>query len=361
MKIKQITEATSINMNLLKDLTKIILSRLPNTFVEDNTFKVMFNEKNIVDLLEKYPQKSNTINKLRQLQIDFIHKWIFVNVGTYGAYEPDKHTILINVSAISGKTSDVTLKELQSARSDNFSLLPVLVHELRHAMQWIEYKTYAERSLTSKRYKSREVEIDAAWHDVLELYDPTDFTNAKIYELQVMVALTKERGLNKKQYDHYRKKTIKYYFNNTTPQKKKNTRERYEDYIKNKIPHDIKVSISSKYSILKNFDLRKLPNYNSDKFLLPLYRILPKLQKILSGVTEPNNNFEKNMLILTAALAMPGNTKKLKDFAKYMQKVHNYSINDMINTVELGITNKENDLQYDFNSIKNYIKTQYGI
>jgi hypothetical protein len=361
MKINSIiTEATSINMNLLKDITKLVLSKLPSIIKENNDITIYIEDSELDELIKKYPEKTKTIKYFDDLSVVFVHNWMYINVKTYGVYEPELKRVTINVAAISDKTTDVTLKDLQSARSDNFGLLPVLVHELRHAMQYAEFYDYSEKSRTNKGYKSRDIEIDAAWHDHLEMFDPKDFASPSLYALQVMIKFSDTRNLTKQQYDHYRKKTIKYFINNKVPQKSKNTRERFEKYITNDLPKYIAKQISNKNNILKDFDLRNLPNYNSDSFLLPMQIITPRLLKILNDSETPSNDFQKNMLMLAAALVIPGDTKKLKDFAKYMKRVHNYTVSDMINSIELGLTS-DTKTKFDFNSIKNYIKTQYGI
>lgn len=360
MKVLKITEATNVNMSLLKDITKMVLDKLPKEFKIGSTNKVYLSASDISELIKKYPQKETTIYKFEDLEFLFPHTKVNLNVKTYGHYVSSINEIAVNITGIAKTIEDVTLEQVKKARTDNFGLLPVLVHEIRHAMQYGEYDDYFNVSRRAKPYTQREIEIDAAWHDHLEQFNPKDFKNAKQYADTVMGELQIHRTLTDKQFRHYHRKTIKYYSNPEMDKPFKNVKQRRDEFISEQLPQQIQSTIGKKYKLLQNFDLRNLSGYNSDKFLLPLRTILPRLQKILGG-EQAANDFQKNMLYLTVALAIPGQTQALKYFARYMKTVHDYTPQQAITSIETGLTQPEGYTPYDFESIKNYLKSEYQV
>jgi len=361
MKVLQITEATNVNMSFLKDVTKMVLDKLPKVFPIDTTKTIYLNAIDMKTLLKKYPQKESTIYKFEDLEFVFLHKTENLNVNTYGHYISQINEIAINITAIKKTTQDIKLSELMSATNNSYNMLAVLVHEIRHAMQYGEYDDYFHNPVArSKEYKKRDIEIDAGWHDHLELFNPKDFKTASDYAMTLMASFMEHRDLTDKQLRHYYVKTLKYYSNPEMDKPFKNVKQRRDEFIKEKLPEQIKDALTKKSKILSEFDLRNLPNYSSDKFLLPLRNILPRLYSILNG--EPaKNDFQKNMLYLTTALAIPGQTQALKYFAKYMQTVHDYTPQQAISSIENGLKQSEQYTPYDFESIKNYLKSEYRV
>lgn len=362
MKVNQITEATNVNMSFLKDVTKMVLSKLPTIFRIDTNKTVYLNATDMNALLKKYPQKETTIFKFEDLEFVFLHGKEYINNNTFGHYISQTNEIAINITAITKTTEDINVDELAASKKNSgYSMVGVLVHEIRHAMQYSEYDDYfSNPTARSKEYKNRDIEIDAGWHDHLELYNPKDFKTAKDYAMTVMASFIDHRTLNDKQLRHYYVKTLKYYSNPEMDKPFKNVKQRRDEFIKEKLPEQIKDALTKKSKILSEFDLRNLPNYSSDKFLLPLRNILPRLYSILNG--EPaKNDFQKNMLYLTAALAIPGQTQALKYFAKYMQTVHDYTPLQAISSIENGLKQSEQYTPYDFESIKNYLKSEYRV
>lgn len=361
MKIHTITEATNVNMSLLKDVTKMVLDKLPSVFHIETTKKIYLSASDISQLVKKYPQKETTIYKFEDLEFVFIHTRDNLNVATYGHYISQINEIAINITAIVKTTDDVSIDDLKTKQESGYSVVPVLVHEIRHAMQYSEYDDYfTDPTARSKPYKKRDIEIDAGWHDHLELFDPKDYKTAKDYAMTVMTSFMDHRDLTDKQLRHYYIKTIKYYSNPEMDKPFKNVKQRRDEFIREQLPQQIQSTIGKKYKLLQNFDLRNLPSYNSDKFLLPLRTILPRLQKILGG-EQAANDFQKNMLYLTVALTIPGQSQALKYFTRYMQTVHNYTPQQAISSIETGLTQPEGYTPYDFESIKNYLKSEYQV
>lgn len=366
MKIKNIIESTTENMSIIRDITKLVLSNLPETISAETIINLDMNNiksTNIApytfdDLKKKYKNKEHIIQNLKEITYIFPNYESNVSVKTYGEYHDAFNAIVINVSGIAKKSGDIKKSELLADKNNSFALIPVMFHEIRHAYQNAHYNWHFTGKGRSGDYRKRDIEIDAKWHDVLETYDIKYFKNAKAYATAVMNELKNQRDLTPKQEKHYWYKTIKYYTNPEISQPSKTTRERYDEYIFTTIPNTIADKITDSQKILKDFDLRKLPGYNSDSFLLPIHNILPTLYKILKG-NNANNNLQKNMMYLVAAILYPGNKKILSGFKKYMIKIHDYTPEQAISSIETGLQKPEGYAQFDFDSIKNYLKSQY--
>lgn len=366
MKIQYITEGTTENMSIIRDITKLVLSNVPEIIPEETTVNLDANKikptkiapYSFDDLKKKYENKDHIIQSLQEITYIFANYNSNVNVKIYGEYHDVFNAIVINVSGIAKKTGDIKKSELLDEKNNSFALIPVMFHEIRHAFQKAHYYWHFTGKGRSGDYRKRDIEIDAKWHDVLETYDLKHFKNAKAYATAVMNELKDQRDLTQKQEKHYWYKTINYYLNPDVKEPEKSSKEKYEEYITKKIPNMVSEKIIENQKLLNDFDLRNLPGYQSDSFLLPLRNIIPKLYKILNGEAS-NNELQKNMLYLVAAIMFPGNSRILKDFKKYMIKVHGYTPDQAIASIDFGLKKPEGYTPFDFDSIRNFLKSQY--
>jgi len=112
--------------------------------------------------------------------------------------------------------------------SKSINLRTTIIHELRHLAQFTEYPKAAiadmqvdltnvsdddeVRDKLNNAYKKRKIEIDAAWHHMLDASNPLNYNTPNKYATRVMDQLSNYKDLTEKQYAHYKNKTIRYYY-----------------------------------------------------------------------------------------------------------------------------------------------------
>jgi len=310
MIVEQIVyEGTAENMSFIRDITALVLANMSDTIYRDTDRSIYGDDlksKNaapytLEDLKKKYKKHDKVIDYLKDTSFVFLHYPPNLNVKTYGAYDYGENRITLNITAMAKTTDDVSKEQLlKDSKNNSYGIIPVLFHEIRHAVQQIEYTEHFLGKGRSGDYKKRDIEIDAKWHDSLETYDIKYFKNAKAYATAVMNDLKDERDLTPKQEKHYWYKTIKYYLNPEIDKPQQNTRERLEQYITTKVPQNILQLLNNRLDRdtrgnITDLDLRRIPAYNYKNFFFPVPRVWGAVTGALSD-GNARNNFQKNMI-----------------------------------------------------------------
>ena len=372
MIVEQIVyEGTAENMSFIRDITALVLANMSDTIYRDTDRSIYGDDlksKNaapytLEDLKKKYKKHDKVIDYLKDTSFVFLHYPPNLNVKTYGAYDYGENRITLNITAMAKTTDDVSKEQLlKDSKNNSYGIIPVLFHEIRHAVQQIEYTEHFLGKGRSGDYKKRDIEIDAKWHDSLETYDIKYFKNAKAYATAVMNDLKDERDLTPKQEKHYWYKTIKYYLNPEIDKPHANTRERLEQYITTKVPQNILQLLNNRLDRdtrgnITDLDLRRIPAYNYKNFFFPVPRVWGAVTGALSD-GNARNNFQKNMIyLLTAAVLTSGEKKIANDIAKYMKKVHNYTPQEAIANLSEGIPPE----LFDIDHVRQHMKNIFGV
>ena len=360
MKIGHILEGTTENISLLKDVVSLIVANLPEYFVLDTEYEIYGSKLQakgnvnytLTDLETKYPKFAEIIKYIGETHFVFPYYRENRRVKTYGEYSSVDNQVFVNLAAIANSDDEKLKKStLLGDRNNIYGFIPVLVHEVRHIIQHRHYPDHFFSRGRQGEYTTREIEIDAMWHNILDTYDPAKFKNARAYTTVIMNDLKNTRTLTAKQEELYTKKTINYYTNPKLSEPKLNTKERLVSYITKQVPKNIisllqtRLDKGSRGDVI-DFDLRKVSGYNYKNFLFPIPRIYGMLNTTLSsGVT--NNVFQKNMLFLVPSLVLTGGDKKIaKDIVKYMKVVHNYTPREAIDSLDTGISPDSFDLEH---------------
>lgn len=372
MIVEQIVyEGTAENMSFIRDITALVLANMSDTIYRDTDRSIYGDDlksKNaapytLEDLKKKYKKHDKVIDYLKDTSFVFLHYPPNLNVTTYGAYDYGENRITLNITAMAKTTDDVSKEQLlKDSKNNSYGIIPVLFHEIRHAVQQIEYTQHFLGKGRSGDYKKRDIEIDAKWHDTLETYDIKYFKNPKAYATAVMNDLKGERDLTPKQEKHYWYKTIKYYLNPEIDKPHANTRERLEQYITTKVPQNILQLLNSRLDHdtrgnITDLDLRRIPGYNYKNFFFPVPRVWGAVTGALSD-GNARNNFQKNMIyLLAAAVLTSGESKIAQDIVKYMTKVHNYTPQQAIASLDEGIPPE----LFDIEQVRQHIKNIFGV
>jgi len=213
MKINQITEATIENMELLEELSEMILSLLPPDGVDTDSKLIISGtglENAIRKIIGKFKEKNRerVLYKLAYFDIVFKNYTSEIAKG-YGYVDFNTEEIGVNL-ARAFKSAD--FHSTPSIQSNKF-VKSTLVHELRHMFQFTEYPKYFYKHATSDvNYTENKYEIDASWHHLLNENDPTKYRIPKKYAEKILGDLMLQKKINDREYAHYYKKTINYYY-----------------------------------------------------------------------------------------------------------------------------------------------------
>lgn len=216
-----VNESTIENIDFLKKIARIILNN------------VSFTGKKYVILkgVDIKKELQNIIDDGNALDILTSSNYYFINYPTKspynGFYDPKNNRLLIN---------------LDNIRKNNENILKVLVHELRHILQYSQYPEFMTGETKTTDYKKRKIEIDASFYELLSDNDPNSFDTPKEYATKILENLITIRDLSDKQIRHYYKKTLDYFYQNNEKIKK----EFVENIIK-------KVFNDKKYTNTKSF------------------------------------------------------------------------------------------------------------
>jgi len=220
MVIRDLVEGTFDNMAVLRDCVELLIRNLPYQFPANQTIWLAGVNLNGLDaIINKYKGTpyETTINSIKLMAFAFRNTEALIQSGTVGAYraKPDM-MVLINVSAFMRSAEAVRVEDvLRQYRAE----LPIktfkaiLLHELRHVFQSFSYEPYyyGRGNREDLLYKKSPVEIDAAWSHHLQDFDVTQYPDANSYTDAVMASFASYKSLTPPQYDHYRRKTLRYY------------------------------------------------------------------------------------------------------------------------------------------------------
>lgn len=214
-------ESTIENINFLKKIAKIILDNI--------SFKrkkyIILKGRDIKQELQNVVDDENVLDTLTSSNYYFIN---YPTKSPYnGFYDPKNNRLLIN---------------LDNIRKNNENILKVLVHELRHIIQYSQYPEFMTGEIKTTKYKKRKIEIDSSFYELLSDNDPTSFNTPKEYATRILENLIKIRDLSDNQIRHYYKKTLDYFYQNNEKIKK----EFVEDIVK-------KIFNDKKYTNTKSF------------------------------------------------------------------------------------------------------------
>jgi hypothetical protein len=348
MKISEITEATNVNVTIINEIIDQIFNMLPNeidisTYTKADSINGKF--LNLTNLRKRFPKFEEFFDHIQETKFLFINGPQYENIRTMGLYDPEQNVVVVNLSITMYYFKTHTKEEIIKKSSRANSPYAVLFHEIRHVMQHKDYPDhFSSEKARQKQYMERDIEIDAAWYNIIAIYDPKKF-KPKAYAKRVMDDLDSHRKLNQQQKNHYYKKTLKYYANpNALNEPKLTNDERIKQMVAKKILTNVKTS---------DFDLRKLKNYNSGKFLFPTSHVIDAVRSALVFI-DAETNFTKNMIYFISSLYVPKTFAKM--IVQFMKKFYNYSLEDAINNFEIGMPPNH----FDHEAMKNHMKEFYS-
>jgi hypothetical protein len=343
-----ITEATNVNVKIIDEIITQIIKNLPESIKEsdiDNPVKVLGKDLNLDKLKNSYPKFTDFFEHLTETEFLFLNTMNLETVNVLGSYNAKNNIVKINISGILGYDYHPSKEFFEKTTN---SVYAVLFHEIRHIMQHRDYPDFFTNDKARKKpYNKRDIEIDASWYHIVSSVNIKHFTAAR-FANHVMNLLQRNRELTSKQKQHYYKKTLAFYINPDVDPEKLNLKQHL---LQNVVPKKV-----MKYILPHNeYDLRKLPGYNSENFLFPVARVKPSLSKILSrSLSSDIPVLMKNMLYFIPSLYMPVSLSRV--WQSYVNSVHNYSLQDAISNINAGIP----DNYYDFSAIKSHLSTFYN-
>lgn len=348
MKISDLMEATNINVTIINNLIDQIFKMLPSE-IGNSTYEKALTIKgenlNIENLKTKFPQFKEFFNHIKQTKFMFLNAPQFENSSTLGLYNSDKNIVIINLSRTMEYFANHKKEYIISSKTTT-STYAVLFHEIRHIMQHKDYPDYFSSDIDRQReYTKRDIEIDSTWYNIIAVHDPKKF-KPKAYAHRVMDDLNYHRTLTQKQKDHYYKKTLKYYSN--SEHFEENPRSK-EEILINKVAKKVAKYLEN----VKTYDLRNLKNYNSDNFLFPVENVINSIRKALT-FHETETILIKNMLYFVPSLYIPKNLAKV--WKQYVTKIHDYTLEDALNSFETGMPQNH----FDYNAMKDHMKDFYS-
>jgi hypothetical protein len=348
MKLQELTEATNVNVNIINDIIDQIFNMLPSEIgisTYENAFTIKGQNLNLTNLKTKFPQFEEFFEHITETRFVFLNAPQYENNTTLGLYNSEKNIVIINLSNTMEYYSTHKIEQIIKKSRTN-SPYAVLFHEIRHIMQHKDYPDYFTSDKDRKReYTQRDIEIDAAWYNIIAVYDPKKF-KPKAYVHRVMDDLNHARTLTPRQKAHYHKKTLKYY---TNPEHFDQSPRSKEDILVNKVAKKV-----SKY--LENvgtFDLRNLPNYDSNNFLFPVENVIGSLRKALT-FHSTDIILVKNMLYFVPSLYLPKNLAKV--WMQYVTKIHGYKLSDALRSFENGMPPNH----FDYDAMKDHMKAFFS-
>jgi len=361
-----LTEATSTNVKILRELTRMILNKVPRSLE-----RISPNEEPY-----SFYGSELDLSKLKEDHVDllafFLHfektKIIFNTYSTYkdylGVYDSDKNEMEIAVDNIYRNNGFYDNFVLDKKSTNEGGIVVTIYHELRHIMQHKDYSKYfSSESARQRPYSEREIEIDAVWNSLVAAWHPEfdvssgDRKKSPMpFVNKVMDSLSKIKSLSPKQQEHYRKKTIKFYFNPHPDKPVSNSKdERIASLISTKIKNDTMNGVNSSGSM--GFDMRTvMPDYDVEKygrFLFPVDKTRA-IFKMMDG-EKTENALMNNMLYLVPAFYIDDKTAKL--WKSHVNNMHGYSIADVIRNLHVGLPKDF----FDLSAIKNFLRKKYGV
>ena len=336
-----INESAKEDLELLSQMADIVLSHLPKTIPKDDVVELYLKNSTSVDNITK-DHSSKYSQYYEQLLNNAIYMFVndseifgTNNAGTYN-FTGTKHQIIINLTVFTNSYDKIEKDEIINIKNDKLAVKTVkaaLIHEMRHAIQYTEYQDFYDYSEGTYPYDVDPVEIDAAWMHHLQDYNVEEYDDAKTFVNDVIKSFSKYKYLTKKQKEHYRRKTARYFYDyNKEERDEESLDQRYERYINNLISD--KDKIVSIFSSKDKIDLRNYDNYeNETNFLFPSSNFQKALSLSFNNSSETNKD---NIYYLYAYLSLIYDHYQFKpsNIEKYYKKMFGITHRDAISYID---------------------------
>jgi ribosomal protein S18 acetylase RimI-like enzyme len=370
MRLSDLFESTTGNMEILKDISKLLIDKMPQKIFHDEIKRIWGDDLNLKPLREKYQEKKQIafLNKIEKTRFVFSnHKRDISTI--LGWYNVSQNELFICISAFMRSNETVELKDIL-AKENYLSPLKtfrgILLHELRHLFQAVDYSDYfhssadrAKMGASSGDYTSNPIELDAAWFHHLQDYDVEEYKHApNSYVKDVMKSFSGYKKLNKKQLDHYRKKTGAYYVAvmkgesvdhlNLPPQERLKVKRK-------KVEQNI-LDILNRFEWDQDLNLREeIAGYDMEagSFLLPMRRLASVRQ--VAGAEKVSLS-HKVFLFILLAIGFSESTDNAASINNLMKMVHKFTYQDAINNLDEVLKS----YSFDNESLKKLIREVFS-
>ena len=361
MKIRELlNEDTVDNMRVLRDCTELVIKNMPYTFpIEMDDIYWVSNFDGRGNLLKKYENTKYqaVVNRfVNSYNIRYINPSEIYSTAGAHAIGMGNCRILFNISAFMGQSGDFTrhqILEKVNEKTKAFKTFKAIVlHELRHLMQHVEYPNYSSNNKDTE-YAKDPIEIDAAWHHHLEDYSPQNYSTAASYTKDVMLSFVKYKKLSDKQLRHYTGKTASYWLKHARKDNIVSSSTTLVDKVKARHAQIASVISTHIQSSNRPTDLRSvIPNYDIDSrmFSVPL-----KWYSAVSAMINKRTEISKaNAVIayLLVALTVPKN--EISIVQSYLTKVSKITLTDAFEGCSQMSKNG-----YDGEAIRSFMRSVY--
>jgi ribosomal protein S18 acetylase RimI-like enzyme len=371
MRLSDLFESTTGNMEILKDISKLLIDKMPQKIFHDEIKRIWGDDLNLKPLREKYQKNKQHLAFLNKIEIT---RFVFSNSEkhmstTLGWYNVSQNELFICISAFMRSNETVELKNIL-AKEYSLSALKtfrgILLHELRHVFQAVDYTDYfhssadrAKMGASTGDYTSNPIELDAAWFHHLQDYDVEEYKHApNSYVKDVMKSFSGYKKLSKKQLDHYKKKTGAYFVAVIkgesvdhlilTPQERlKVKRKKIEQHI---------LDILNRFEWDQDMNLREeITGYDMEagSFFLPMRRLVSVRQ--VAGAEKVSLS-HKVFLFILVAIGYSESVDNAASINNLMKMVHKFTYEDAINNLDEVLK----DYSFDNESFKRLIRDAFS-
>jgi ribosomal protein S18 acetylase RimI-like enzyme len=366
MRLSDLFESTTGNMEILKDVVDVIISKLPATF-ESGSVTHIDGESLPLNILEKKykknPKHLTFLNKIKDMTFVFTNA-IPKNKKTLGFFMSALDLILIHLSIFMKSNTTMLLRDVLEMSNGN-TFRGILLHELRHVFQSIDYPDYMysdnRHALTLQQdgYSIDPIELDAAWFHHLQDYNIEEYVDTPHgYVRDVMQSFSGYKKLSKKQFEHYKRKTAVYYVAKMKGESVDHLTLTPKERLavkKQKVQKNIS-NILNRFEWENDLNLREeIQGYdpNAGNFLLPMRRLV-SVKQVPSA--EKVSTSHKVFLFILVALGFSESTDNAEKINTLMKNVHKFTYQDAIDNIDETLTG----YKYDNNSLKKIIKDVFS-
>lgn len=353
-----ITEKTTENMSVLRECLDVIIKALPRTFPTNQRTFIRGSELDgFYRLVKKYEGtafETSFRSIVTRTIFDFDNTERFAGTGQAGAFVmfPGESILSVRISSLMGSSDehsreDVLAKRLPDQAIQSFRA--ILLHELRHLFQSNLYSKFYNSS--SGDYKTMPIELDAAWSHHLEDHSPTGYPSVSAYVDAVMKSFASYKNLTPEQERHYRRKTARYYFDETKKPTDDDMRLPLRDRLEKRRKPFRDWLIKVLNTPTDKHDMRNLPGYDRDarNFFFP-DRVLAGVRSIIVKDTKTTVRNAAFVYLSIALSAPPGTGPSI---AKYLKTTLRLSLQDALDNVDVFPDG------FDHSAIRHYIMTFY--
>lgn len=226
MRVHELLEGTTENIDVLKKMGFAVRSELPDHIPAGQTIRVKLDKSdtfyNTVKTYqslhpELYQKYKGAFAKLRTTSFVIINNKEYYdpykgkNVTTgFGYYSSSDNTVVVfayRLKDMQDETGTVYVKNVFFSMLDS-----IIQHEIRHLFQDAQYGEYSmSMKAQSRPYAAQSIEIDATWHQLVSSILPTPNDTAKSYTRRITSELNKYKDLTDKEAEHYYRKTMRYF------------------------------------------------------------------------------------------------------------------------------------------------------